>query len=350
MPSARPAAAHASAPTELLYAGLSHRRAPIALRERFARLAVDAGAVAALLVERLGAREALVVVTPGHVEAYLVAPAGDAIAAALVQRAARRAGVGEAELARLLELRRGARARRRLVELAAGLDAPLLGATEVPELIREAHVAATRAGAGGPALDRLVGRALAVARLVRAEARLGAGRAGLTGVAAELARRHPGDRAAGRALVLGATPTARIVAARLHTVGWPTLQLGEEQPARLAALLPCYDVVVTAAGVPRLLGRDAVAGALAERRAERRAQALLVVDLSLPRDVDPAVRHLDGVELHDLDDLGSFGTRIAPEPAATVAAARALVGRELARLERWPAPTAAGDRVIAQSA
>ena len=164
---------------------------------------------------------------------------------------------------------------------------------------------------------------------------MAAGAVSLSSIATGLARTLVGDTAGGRALVVGATRTARGLGARLLADGWavtsaPSVRTG---PA-LAPLLDSFDVVASASGTrARTLPVDAMVDAAAAHR----DRPLLVLDLSVPRDVDPAARDLDGVLLYDIDDLGAAGDHALEARRAGVPGAQAIVEQELDRFEAWRA-------------
>jgi glutamyl-tRNA reductase len=321
--------------SELVCLSVSHDTAPVAWRERLAVRAQIQGAAAVALVRAEAAGEVLVLATCGRVDTYAVAADGDRAEAALLGRLAGRAGVTPEALAPYVDALRGAPAARHLMRTAAGLESAVLGEPEILGQVRRAHDRARSAGATGPVLDRLVRDALRSGRRARDETSLAAGAVSLSSVASGLARTLVGDTAGGRALVVGATRTARGLGTRLLADGWavrsaPSVRTG---PA-LAPLLDSFDVVASASGTrARVLPADAMVDAAAAHR----DRPLLVLDLSVPRDIDPAARDLDGVLLYDIDDLGAAADHALEARRAGVPGAEAIVEQELDRFEAWRA-------------
>jgi glutamyl-tRNA reductase len=254
--------------SELVCLSVSHDTAPVAWRERLAVPAQTQGAVAAALVRAGVAGEALMLATCGRVDTYAVAADGDRAEAALLGRLARRAGVTPEALTPYVQALRGAAAERHVMRTAAGLESPVLGEPEILGQLRRAHDRARRAGVTAPVLDRLVRDALRAGRRAREGTSLASGAVSLSSIATGLARTLVGDTAGGRALVVGATRTARGLRARLLADGWavtsvPSVRTG---PA-LAPLLASFDVVASASGTrARALRADAMVDAATPRR------------------------------------------------------------------------------------
>ena len=321
--------------SELVCLSVSHDTAPVAWRERLA-VPAQAQGTGALAIARAGAAgEALVLATCCRVDTYAVATDGDRAEAALLARLAARAGVAPQALTPCVEALRGPAAARYLLRTAAGLESPVLGEPEVLGQLRRAHDRARRAGATGPVLDRLVRDALRAGRRVRDETSLATGAVSMSSIATGLARTLFGDTAGCRALVVGATRTARGLGERLLADGWAVTSLPSVRtgPA-MAPLLGGFDVVATCTGTR---ARALPAEAMIDAAAGRGDRPLLVLDLSVPRDVDPAARDLEGVLLYDVDDLGAAAEHALAARRTGVPWAEAIVEVELERFEAWRA-------------
>jgi glutamyl-tRNA reductase len=313
----------------LVQVGVDQTSAPLALRERLAVDARNAGRFAASIVRCTDAAEAFVLATCSRVEVYALARDPARLERELLDRFARRAGCPLEELAGVVRVRRGADAARHLLRTAAGLESAVLGEHEILGQLRRAHRSAVAEGATGPVLDELVVHAVRAGRRVRAETGLAAGAASLTSLVAVLARELVGV-AGRRALVAGDTRTARRAADCLLAEGWSVTVApsGGAEP-----LLPAFDVVVSCSGGAVALGAEA----LRRARHDRAGAPLLVVDLSVPRDVDPAARDVTGIVLYDVDDLAAAARGAVAERRGHVAGAEALVAEEQARFEDWRA-------------
>jgi glutamyl-tRNA reductase len=315
--------------TQVVQVGVSHASAPLHWRERLAIGGHAVGPVAARLARSAAAREALVLATCSRVEAYVVGPDAGRLELELLARLARRAGRPLEELASVVDVRHGADAARHLLRTAAGLESPVLGEPEILGQLRHAHRSASAAAATGPALEQLVAHAVRAGRRVRAETGLATGAASFSSTVAVLARRLFGDRGGRRALVTGRTRTAHAAADRLRGDGWSVTT--EPRPA-----LSAFDVVVACSGTGAAIGRETLRAAAHART----GTPLLVVDLSVPRDVDPAARGLAGVLLYDVDEVARAGRHALAARRAHVPAAEAVVEEELRRFEGWRATRA----------
>jgi glutamyl-tRNA reductase len=314
--------------------GVSHASAPLRWRERLAIGGHAVGPTAARLVRSHAVREALVLSTCSRVEIYAVGPDAERLELELLNRLARRAGCPLEELAAVVEVRHDTDATRHLLRTAAGLESPVLGEPEILGQLRHAHRSASAAGATGPVLDQLVAHAVRAGRRVRAETGLATGAASLTSTVAVLARGLVGAPAGRRALVLGRSRTARAAAERLLGDGWSVTSAAavvEPQPG-----LSPFDVVVACTGGGAAIGRDALRAAAHARS----GTPLLVVDLSVPRDVDPAAGALAGVLLYDVDDVARAGEHALAARRTHVPAAEAIVEEELRGFEGWRATRA----------
>lgn len=340
----------------LTLAGVSHHRAPIELRERVA-LDLDAcGALAA----RVGG-EAVVLSTCNRTELYLVRE--EHAEEEAVRTLAELADDRGAELSAALYRLRDDAAALHLFRVAAGLDSLVPGEGEILGQVRTAF----EAGAPGPFLDRLFRQALHAGRRVRLETAIGESPASVPAAAAALAQQVFEDLRGRRVLLLGAgkmsEATARNLVSRgaeIGVVANRTLEHGEELARRLGArALPLdavdaelgdADVVVSATSASgHVLSRDAVAATLRARK----GRPMLLLDLAVPRDLDPAINELDGCFLYDVDDLEAVVAETISGRRSEAARAERLVEEEAARFRDWHAaldvvPTIASLRALAE--
>ena len=345
---------------KLTLAGVSHHRAPIELRERVA-LDLDAcRALAQRLAKRLDG-EAVVLSTCNRTELYLVREehADDEAVAALTELAGERADDLAAALYRL----RDEAAALHLFRVAAGLDSLVPGEGEILGQVRGAF----EAGAAGPFLDRLFRQALHTGKRVRMETAIGESPASVPSAAAALAQQVFGDLAGHRVLLLGAGKISESAARNLRSRGAEiavvanrTLAHGEDLARKLGARalaldavateLERADVVVSATSASELvLSRESVAAALRARK----GRPLLLLDLAVPRDLDPAINELDGCFLYDVDDLEAVVTETLSGRRGEAARAEQLVAGEADRFREWQAsldivPTIASLRALAE--
>jgi glutamyl-tRNA reductase len=302
--------------TELVLVGVSHHVAPVELREQ---VALDAQA-AAELARRLA--PAVCLSTCNRTEIYLESDDPGA-AADLAAAALRRLDV----LYRLT----GEAAAMHLFRVAAGLDSLVPGEGEILRQVRAAY----EAGSRGPVLDRVFRQALHAGKRVRHETAIGESPSSVASAAAALAQQVFGDLAGKRVLLIGAGKAAGQAADNLRSRGAEIVVAnrtasGAAVPLdRIAVELASADVAVSATSSPGFLLSTADVG--------RRTRPLLLVDLAVPRDVDPAVGELEGCYLYDIDDLEAVVQATLAGRRSEASRAEAIVAAEAERFRAWQA-------------
>ena len=307
--------------------------------------------------------EAVALSTCNRTELYVAGEDGDAAELVAIAALACHAGMSAAALELQLTAVRGADVAGHLFAVAAGLDSMVLGEAEILGQLRRAHELSRAAGACGPLLDRLMRDALGAGR--RAHAATAIGRCGVwvSSSAVELAVEALGSLADRRVLLVGAGKSSEVTARVLRSHGVNVLRVANRSPERAVELARGYgtavslddleaqladaDLVLAATASPSvLIGRDTVARAMA-RRAGR---PLVLVDLAVPRDVDPGAADVPGVTLLDLDDVQARVAHNREARRSDVGAARAIVDAETERFERWRAAREAAPTVAALQA
>jgi glutamyl-tRNA reductase len=336
----------------ILVVGLSHRTAPVEIRERLAAGADALPAVLSRLASRPELVEAMFLSTCNRVEVVALArgPAGvDGARRAICEELARQGGAASGdELAPYLYEKQGDDAVRHVFRVAASLDSMVLGEPQILGQVKDAYEAAVAVGALSGMLGRCVSRAFAVAKRVRTETAIGAGSVSISSVAVDLARRIFGDladrtvlllgagemaEAAARSLVKGARALricnrsfdrAAALASELHAAAVPWDELGEE--------LALADVVVAStASTAYVVTRDLVKRAMKVRK----GRTLLLVDIAVPRNVEPAAHGIDNVYVFNVDDLEQEVARGLKMRHAEVDQAERIVAEEVAQFLSW---------------
>jgi glutamyl-tRNA reductase len=315
---------------EIVVLSAAGTHAPVQWRERLALQADREGAAAAELKAAGTIVEAMVLSTCGRFDVYAVARDAELAADELLRWVARRSGCPLEAVTDRVEILRGRAAARHVIATAAGLRSPVLGEHEILGQLRRARDRAAGSGAVGPTLDRLVMEALRAGRRARATTALGRGTVSVLSVGMQLVAALCPD-AGGRALVLGQSRTAAAACDRLLASGWAVTSAAG-LPTPLGSFLEAFDVVVTCTGT----GATVVpAHALADAAARRTDTPLLVVDLSVPRDVDPRARDAAGVLLYDVDALAARAAPAVASRRAGIPAAEQIVDAELDHFEAW---------------
>jgi glutamyl-tRNA reductase len=332
---------------DLLVAGLSHHTAPLALRERIALPPEETPTALDRLVHDAGFPEGLILSTCNRTEVYVRGAGEDASrrAFAFFEKLRPSAWAALRPHVRVMD---GDDAVRHLFRVAAGLDSLVLGEPQIARQMSDAYDLACSAGAAGPLLRRAVPRALQVGKRVRTETGIGRGIASVAGAAAGLAERVFRDVLSCAVLAIGAGETVETALAALRRDATGPLVVANRTAARAEALVARFggtaaplsdvarlaaqaDVVVAATSAPEPLLR---AAELAPHLAHRGARPLLVLDLGVPRDVEPAVGELPGVYLHTIDDLHAIAERGRAERAAEAPKAEAIVSAALTDFKR----------------
>jgi glutamyl-tRNA reductase len=332
----------------LLAVGISHRTAPVALLEQVAMGPDDRVKALHELVGSDHVSEALVLATCNRVEVFAEVDRFHGGVAEVSRVLARQAGTGVEELSPYVTVHYEDQAVAHLFTVAAGLDSMVVGETQVLGQLRAAYALAQEEGTVGRSLHPVAQHALRVGKRVHAETGIDRAGANLVTVSLDHAEARVGSLAGRPALVVGAGSMGALAASTLSRRGAlvTVASRSPESAARLAAavdggtaeladLRPAVadaDVLVTCTGANGLvIGTDVVAAAMAARP----GRPLAVVDLALPRDVDPGVASLPGVHVIDLAMLqGERWAAGTPGPVAAddVSAAHALIEAETALL------------------
>jgi glutamyl-tRNA reductase len=310
----------------LVLVGTSHHHAPVELRERVALERESAEMLAAQLAE--GGREAVCLSTCNRTELYVAAD--DAETAERDAVAALAALEPEVEPA-LYRLHDRA-AVLHLFRVAAGLDSLVPGEGEILGQVRVAH----EVGSTGVFLDRVFRQALHAGRKARAQTAIGESPASVSSAAAALAEQVFGSLDGCSILLLGAGKMSEQASRNLRSRGATIALVANSKTGRdeIEAALATVDVVIASTNAPGLvLDAEAVARAAQNRRRRQ----LLLVDLAVPRDLDPAIRDLDGCYLYDIDDLEEIVAETLSGRRREAERAEALVAVEAEKFHEWHA-------------
>src|SRR4051812_43534103 len=356
----------------LLALGVSHKTAPLPVRER---LALPEGRAVTVLRELVGhadVHEAVAISTCNRTEVYLVVSDPVEAESATLAVLARQAGIRPTELFGAIYSLRDADAVRHLFQVAAGLDSMIVGEAEVQGQVKRAYELALVEGVTGPVSNRLFRDALGAGKRVRTETSISRAHVSVSSVAVELARAALGELSARSVLVIGAGENGELTARALHERGVDTVFVANRRYDRAIGLAQRFgghavrfedlprqlleaDIVVSSTASPhQIVGRDEME-VVAESRGGR---PLLMIDIAVPRDIEPSVREVPGVTLYDMDDLQREVARNMGSRVAEAGRARQIVDQEVERFAQWLAsldvvPTIAalrslGDGVVEQ--
>ena len=337
----------------LIVAGISYRTAPIEVRERLAHQPHELAGELERIREATGARELVLLSTCNRIECYVLegdrVTDGDAapgVWAVLGQRLG-------ADVTAFGYVRRDREAAAHLYRVASGLDSMVIGEAQIQGQVRDAWERSRPQS--GPVLNRLFQTALKVAGRVRTETAVGRGAASVSSAAVQLAKQIFGSLADRRAMVLGAGEMAELALECLMREGVRAaivanrtyeraVELARRHGASAIRYEECWaqlgrvDLLICSTSAPHAVVLPAhVRGATAQRG----DRPFCILDISLPRDVDPAVGALDNVFLYDLDDLRAVVTANIERRHQELPPAEGLIGDEVEKFWSWLAGLAA---------
>jgi glutamyl-tRNA reductase len=335
--------------SEVLAIGVSHKTAPVAVRERLALTPGSAGRFLQDLRGVAGVQEAVAISTCNRTEVYLVASDPVEAETAVLGMLARKAGIRPTELAGSIYALRNCDAARHLYRVTAGLESMIVGEAEVQGQVKRAYEEARAIDATGPLTNHLFRAALETGKRVRSETKIGERKLSVSSVAAALAREQLDGLERREVLVLGAGETSELAARALSEQGVEAIFVANRRHERAVSLAQRYggqamsfdelpaeleraDALLCATSSPHpILGAEELA-AVMEARAGR---PLLIVDLAVPRDVAAEVRELPGVSLYDIDDLQAVVQRNRSVRQAEARRADGIVEEQIQRFAAW---------------
>ena len=339
----------------LLTLGLNHTTAPLAVRERVAFVPEEVGGTIAQLRERLGGAdggalsEAAIVSTCNRTEFYCAVREPELAREALQTFVAREKQVDLSELQHHSYVLPHASAVRHAFRVASGLDSMVLGEPQILGQMKQAERLARGAGGLGLLLNHLFQRTFAVAKEVRSTTEIGAHSVSMAAAAVRLAQRIFGDLGGESVLFVGAGEMIELCAThfaaqrpRSLTVANRTVERAESLAHRFHAhsmrlgdlpeALHRFDIIVscTASSLP-IIGLGMVERAIRSRR----HKPIFIVDLAVPRDVEPEVARLDDVYVYTVDDLGRVVQSGVEGRQAAVSQAEAIIESRVRDFESW---------------
>jgi len=327
----------------ILVVGINHRSSPLSLLERVTIAPDDLPKAVAGLAQRDNVREAAILSTCNRTEVYVVAELFHGAYGDVRDLLCELGDLSIEELTPHLYSQHDHAAVTHLFDVAAGLDSAVLGESEILGQVRSAWEVAQREGAARSSLNQLFRSAIATGKRARTETGIGRGTASISHAAVEMIGDMVGDLAGKRALVVGAGSMGEGVAVALHRAGGVEILVANRTVERGVALaervggvsvgferlheaIAAADVIVAGTGAGEALLTESL---IAESRAARStARPLLIIDIAVPRNVDPRAAALPGVSLSNLDDLRDWADRGLSHRAAEAERVRAIVADE----------------------
>jgi glutamyl-tRNA reductase len=345
----------------ILVVGLSHRTAPVDLRERVDfQGRVDAALMA--LAARGSTNEAVVLSTCNRSEVYVACNEMAAARADIAAFVGEFHGVDRSDLAPHLYDLADLDAARHLLRVSAGLDSLVVGEPQILGQVKEAHTLATGAQTAGPVLNRLFQASFVAGKRVRTETGLAAGAVSVSYAAVALARKIFGDLKGRCVLVIGAGEMGKLTAQHMKSQGVQQVTIVSRTMAHAArtaeaiggasaapweemdAALGQSDIVITATGAGTTI--------LTKTRLEavmrpRRDRPLFIIDIAMPRDVESTAGEIEQVFLYNIDDLQATVRENLARRASEVLRAETIVSEEVAKFAAWVRSRGAIPTVVA---
>ena len=327
--------------------GVNHKSAPVEIRERLALVPEELPQALGVLGDFIP--EGAILSTCNRTELYGAGLEPRAGIEALTSFLGRYHGLSEDELEPYAYHHTQDNAARHLFGVASGIDSMILGETEILGQVREALVAASAAGRVGTGLSRLFHHAMRTGRRARTETGISRHAVSVSYAAVEMARQVFGGLEHSRVLVISAGEAGKLTARSLKDSGAAEVAVANRTPHRALALakelgarvfdfdsiadaLPQFDIVISATASTRyVLSADTVARAMEQRD----GRPLCLVDIAVPRDVDPESRKIPNVHLYDIDDLEAVSLANVAQRGKEVAHVQRIVDEEVDRFMGW---------------
>lgn len=320
---------------ELHLVGLSHKSAPVAVREKVALGGDELKDAMSTLAGRPGVSEAMVVSTCNRVECYVYGESLEEARRFFLERTADAEGH--------LYVHSGRDAVRHLFRVAASLDSMVVGEPQILGQVKESYGLAAAAQSAGAFVSRLCNRAFATAKRVRSETEIARGAGSVSQVAVELVEKIFGDLRGRSVLLVGAGKMGALSAKALRDLGADRILVTNRSPEKaralalqigataepwegLTSLLALADVVIVSTGAPTYVITQELAAHVMKAR---RGRSICLIDLAVPRNVDPVCGKQDNVYAYDIDDLHKVVVQTHTARAEEALRAEAIVEAEV---------------------
>lgn len=329
---------------ELICLGLNHKTAPVEVRERFAVGTPKLGAASLELISHTGAAEGLVISTCNRTEFYLAGPDSGEVLQRLEQVLANRIEDFPRATDHFYRAHKG-EAARHLCRVVSGMDSMMLGETEIFGQVKQAYQAALAAGSTKGVLNKLFQKAFSVGKKVRTETSIQIGSTSVGSVAVDLAEKIFGHLKNSQVMLIGAGEMSRITAQSLVSRGARSIfvsnrshdkavELAKDMDGRAIRFddwqdtLKQVDIVISSTGAPHALMQRAD---IEKIRSKRKYRPLFLIDIAVPRDIDPAVGEIEEVYLYDIDTLEQLAAEARDKRQQHITECERIIDAELNR-------------------
>ena len=333
-------------PMKLLVTGLNHRTAPVEVREKLAFSDAALGGALDHLRSHSGFIEGMILSTCNRVEVTVTAEETTDCESSMENFFAETQHVSRDWIAPYLYHHTGSDAIRHLFRVASSLDSMVVGEPQILGQLKAAYTAAKEKGAVSGFLDLVISRAFNVAKRVRSETEIGQNAVSVSYAAVELAREIFGSLAGRKVLLIGAGKMSELSARHLRRTGVGEILVTNRTSERAREMaeifggkvvpyesfidvLPDVDIVIASSAAPHfILRKDQMKRVIGSRK----NRPMFLIDISVPRNIEPAVNELDNVFLYDVDDMQRVVERNIEGRKAIAEQAEVIIGEEVDRM------------------
>jgi glutamyl-tRNA reductase len=333
---------------QLFLIGMSHKTAPLEMRERLQLLCGEGSETLAELMRLPGILEVLYLATCNRVEILACTEDGAQAVEVLKAFIYRQGNLSITEMEKCLYIHRDLEAVRHLFRVTSSLDSMVMGEPQILGQMKEAYRMAVESRATGVFLNRISHHAFQVAKRVRTETGIAGNAVSVSYAAVELAKKIFGDLKKKAILLIGAGEMSELAARHLLRQGVGSIRIANRTYARAEAMaaefqgipvpferfpevLPEVDIVIASTGAPGyILNTEMVRAAL-----KRRNRLLFLIDIAVPRDIDPAAGEIDNVYLYNIDHLQDVVDANREGRRAEAMKAEEIITEEVGAFERW---------------
>ncbi len=334
---------------QIIALGINHKTATLETREKIAFADKHKAEAYASLIGKSPVSQCVIVSTCNRTEIYALA--GDACTGrdALILMLGAVKGADYSEIENCIYFYSGFEVVSHLFRVAAGLDSMILGETQILGQVREAYEKAVELGAVGKELHGLFQQAVRCAKKVQTETGINNNSVSVSSIAVEMIKKELGSFEGMKVLVIGAGKMSRLTLKHLHDLGARDIRITSRTHrnaknladqfasktvdfSRKTETLPAIDIIISSTGAPHLLLRKEDMVAVMKRRGHK---PMFIIDIAVPRDIDPAVREVENVYLYDMDSLQQVADSNRREREKDASAARNLVAAEAEEFQAW---------------
>jgi glutamyl-tRNA reductase len=327
--------------------GLNHKTAPVEVRERLALREAELAAELDRLKREPGLSEGLILSTCNRVEVAVALDDRSDARESVARFLSGRDGLPSNGLEAHLYTHTGADAVRHLFRVASSLDSMVVGEPQILGQLKAAFSAAKEQGCAGSYLDLIVTRAFGVAKRVRTETDIGQSAVSVSYAAVELAREIFGELTGKKVMLLGAGKMSALTAKHLRRQGTSEIYVTNRTHQRAVELaaefqgwiveyaqfektLPAVDILITSSGAPHYVITEEIMRRVVRARRNR---PMFLIDIAVPRNIEPSVNKIDNIFLYDIDDLQQVVERNLAGRVSAAQEAERIIGEEVEKLE-----------------